>query len=80
MELRENASSVESDLGGGDHGYLGLVLSDAEYLTVPGVGAGNVFIPPVYPGALTIPANATAIQAMGLKEQHRDDIQLYRQC
>ena len=24
-ELRANASSVESDLGGGNHGYLGLV-------------------------------------------------------
>ena len=28
-ELRANASSVETDLGGGDHGYLGLVLTDA---------------------------------------------------
>ena len=29
-ELRANASSVESDLGGRDHGYLGLVLTDVE--------------------------------------------------
>ena len=27
-ELRANASSVDTDLGGGDHGYLGLVLTD----------------------------------------------------
>ena len=27
-ELQANASSVESDLGGGNHGYLGLVLTD----------------------------------------------------
>ena len=27
QELRANASSVESDLGGGDHGYLGLCHS-----------------------------------------------------
>ena len=27
-ELQANASSVESDLGGVDHGYLGLVLTD----------------------------------------------------
>lgn len=30
-ELHANASSVDSDLGGGDHGYLGLVMKDAEY-------------------------------------------------
>ena len=34
QELRANASRVESDLGGGDHGYLGLVLTDIEYTTV----------------------------------------------
>ena len=33
-ELRANASSVDRDLGGGDHGYLGLVLSDEEYARV----------------------------------------------
>ena len=31
QELWANASNVESDLGGGEHGYLGLVLTDAEY-------------------------------------------------
>ena len=33
-ELRANASSVDSNLGGGDHGYLGLVLTDEEYSRV----------------------------------------------
>ena len=33
-ELRANASSVESDLGGGDHGYLGLVLTDVKYASI----------------------------------------------
>ena len=34
-ELQANASSVKSNLGGGDHGYLVLVLSDVEYANVP---------------------------------------------
>ena len=34
QKLWANASSVESDLGGGDHGYLGLVLTEIEYTTV----------------------------------------------
>ena len=33
-ELRANASSVECDLGGGDHGYLALVLTGAEYASI----------------------------------------------
>ena len=28
MELQANASSIETDLGGGNHSYLGLVLTD----------------------------------------------------
>ena len=34
LELQANASSVETDLGSGNHGYLGLVLTDAEYATI----------------------------------------------
>ena len=33
-ELRANDSSAESDLGGGDHGYLCLVLTDVKYTCV----------------------------------------------
>ena len=35
MELQANASSVETELGGGNHGYLGLVLTDQEHNTIP---------------------------------------------
>ena len=30
-ELKANASSVPTTLGGGNHGYLGMVLAPAEY-------------------------------------------------
>ena len=53
-ELRANASSVESELGGGDHGYLGLVLTDAEYARI--TPAPSAFLPPAYPAALNIAA------------------------
>ena len=71
---------MDSNLGGGDHGYLGLVLTDAEYLAVPGVGAGNLFQGPVYPGPLTILPTATQLQAVQLRENHRADIKAYHQC
>ena len=68
QELRANASSVESDLGGGDHGYLGLVLDDVEYATV----SPTAFTAPTYPTALTIPTNATQVEALSLREQHKE--------
>ena len=58
-ELRANASSVETSLGGGNHGYLGLVLSDAEYENV----SPTAFIAPAFPALLAIPANSTQVTA-----------------
>ena len=66
-ELQANASSIECELGGGDHGYLGLVLDDAEYASVPGTVP---FVPPGYPPVLNIPAGATAVEALQLREDH----------
>ena len=49
-ELRANASSVETDLGGGNHGYLWLVLSDAKYANV----SPTPFLIPAYPAPLRL--------------------------
>ena len=76
QELRANASSVESDLGGGDHGYLGLVLDDVEYATV----SPTAFTAPTYPTALTIPTNATQVEALSLREQHKEEKRAYYEC
>ena len=64
-ELRANASSVDTDLGGGDHGYLGLVLSDAEYANIN--PTPTPFVAPVFPATLTVPANATPVEAVNLR-------------
>ena len=48
LELRANATSVESELGGGNHGYLGLVLTNTEYATI----TANPFVAPAFPGSL----------------------------
>ena len=65
LELQANASSVETDLGGGNHRYLGLVLTDEEYALIPNT---QPFIAPNYPPPLIISANTTQIQALQLKE------------
>ena len=53
--LKSNASRITSELGGGGHGHLGLILSANEY-----TGVSNVpYIRPVHPGQLDIPAGTT---------------------
>ena len=77
-ELRANGSSVDTDLGGGDHGYLGLLLTDLEYSRI--IPTPTRFRAPAWPGALTIAANATPIEAVHAKELHREQIRVYREC
>ena len=76
QELCANASSVESDLGGGDHGYLGLVLDNPEYALV----SATPFEAPEYPAALTIPNTATQVQALNQRESHKESKQAYYEC
>ena len=76
-ELRANASSVDTDLGGGDHGYLGLVLTDEEYAKV---APNHPFVPPEFPGPLVIPPRTDIVDAMNMRETHKRDTALYREC
>ncbi|MFO0089249.1 MAG: hypothetical protein ACK518_00245 [bacterium] len=55
-KLIKNASSFPSELGGGNHGYLGLILTPEKYTLV----TGHDFTPHQNPGSLpTFPANPT---------------------
>ena len=53
-QLKANASSIPTTLGGGNHGYLGLILSPATYATIS-------------PTALIEPANTSAIIGQSLQ-------------
>ena len=55
------------DLGGGNHCYLALVLSDVEYATISNT---SLFILPTYPLPLVISTTATPIQALEIKDSH----------
>ena len=61
-------------MGGGNHGYLGLVLTDEEYASISHT---QPFVPQNYPPPLSIPANATAIRALELKEEYHEAKRLY---
>ena len=45
-QLKANAASIPTTLGGGNHGYLGLILSPAAYATI----SPTAFVEPAYPG------------------------------
>ena len=76
-ELRANASSVDSDLGGGDYGYLGLILSEEEYQRIC---ANDPFEAPEFPGRLLIPRGTDTADALNLREEHRNNVAQYREC
>jgi hypothetical protein len=39
QELYANVRGITTDLGGGQHGHLGLLMPDADYLALPGAAA-----------------------------------------
>ena len=54
-ELKTNSQTVPSNLGGGTHGHLGLVLNHQQYALL----SGAPFIALVHPGTLVIPPGTT---------------------
>jgi hypothetical protein len=55
QELKSNAISVHSNLGGGQHGHLGLVISPNAYALL----SNMPYARPGYPAPLAIPQNAS---------------------
>ena len=77
-ELSANASSVDTELGGGDHGYLGLILTDVEYARI--TPTPLPFIAPNFPGPLVIAPTLTALQQVQARETHKESLALYIEC
>lgn len=74
-ELYANAMVTECELGGGDNGYLALVMSPAEYAMQPGT---IPFIEPINPGAQPAHGNAaTAPQMTEANRRHDYDVERY---
>ena len=75
-KLIKNASSFPSELGGGQHGYLGLVLSPEKYQLV----TGNTFTPHPNPGSIpTFPEHPTQPQIAQISTTHKEQLRLWRQ-
>ena len=74
-ELKANSSRVTSDLGGGGHGHLGLVLTAHEYSMISAV----IYARPVHPGPLNIPPGTPNHEATRLTLTHSESIRIYRE-
>jgi hypothetical protein len=67
-ELKANAGSVPTTLGGGLYGHLGLVVSDQKYATLAN---SSPWVTPVNPGDYTPPATGTGPQLVADKDVWR---------
>ena len=72
-EIKCNAASVYSELGGGAHGHLGLVLTDTEYAHVSAIP----YVRSTMPAALNIPLGTTAHESLRLRENHKEEKRLF---
>ena len=75
QELRANSSSVESNLGGDNHRYLGLVLTTAEYAAI--TPTPIPFQAPNYPAAFTIPNGTDQVATFTLWQHYNKAKRLY---
>ena len=66
-ELKSNATTVTTDLAGGDSGHLGIVLTDAELAVLTAVP----YVRPAHPGPLVIPAGTAQHEANRLRKEHQ---------
>ena len=75
-QLKANAASVPTTLGGGNHGYLGLILSPATYATI----SPTAFIEPAYPGQHpAIPGGTSAANTSSMIRHHTEDTRQWRE-
>ena len=76
-QLKANAASIPTTLGGSNHSYLGLILSPSSYATI----ATTSFQEPNYPGQHpTIPAGTNAATISAIIRHHTEDLQQWREC
>ena len=74
-ELKANAASINSDLGGGTHGHLGLVMDPIEYALISNVPYDRLTQPP----PLIIAPGTTQYNATREREDHKEAVRLYRE-
>ena len=75
-ELKANASSVPSSLGGGAHGHLGLVIPPSQYALLSNIP----YVRPRQPPPFFLPQGTDPQVAQMLRESHVENVRAFREC
>ena len=76
-EIKANANSVPTTLGGGNNGHLGLVVSQETYQRI---APNTPFVRPVNPGVLGLLPNATQYQIAQQTATHNRNLKAFVEC
>ena len=74
-EIKTNAKSVYSNLGGGSNSHIVLVLTDAQYAPI----SPTPFVYPTHPVPFTIPDSTTAHVNSNMQIAHTKKVCLFRE-
>ena len=75
LESKANCSSVPCTLGGGAHGYSGILLSATTYATL---APTTPFVIPLHPGVLLVPVGATQYKIALAKTTHDEALRVFQ--
>ena len=75
-QLKANARSVRSNLGGGAHGHLGLVLSPTEYALI----SNTPFVEPEHPGEFNVQPNIDSYTSSQQERAHAEQLRQFHVC
>jgi hypothetical protein len=80
--LQANSRAIDTHLGGGTLGHLGLIISDASYAMIaPTTDAGpTLCTTPQPPGRAPANTDKTAAQISAARHIWEEDVQTYRTC
>ena len=73
LESKANCSSVPCTLGGGPHGYSGILLSATTYATL---APTTSFVIPLNSGVLLVPVGATQYEIVLAKTTHDEALRV----
>ena len=75
-EMKANATSVSTDLGGGTNGHLGIMLRPIEYSNASLIPYNRQ----VHPGTLIIAPGTSLHESTRLRDDFKEELRQYREC
>jgi hypothetical protein len=80
--FQANSRAIDTHLGGGALGHLGLIISDASYAQISPTtnDEPTLWVTPPAPGRSTAATDGTAAQISAARHLWEEDVQTYRTC